>query len=87
MTTIYCAARNLEKHKAAYLKKISLKTKSSLSIESNEVFYRMNALVVKKAHLLESNPDELRNVVSFLEAVKDMKLAVLTISVHFWRLY
>jgi len=67
------SARNLEKHKAVYLKKISYKTKDSLSVQPNEVFYRMYALVLKRLPVLDSTGDEISSVLAFLEGVKEMK--------------
>ena len=46
----------LERSQAEYLKRITYKTKSYLSVESNEVFYRIYAHTLKRIERLASSP-------------------------------
>jgi hypothetical protein len=63
----------LDKHNADYLKKITYKTKSyNYSIESNEIFYRIYTLTLKRIELIglePNNDDELKALKNFLEKV------------------
>ena len=63
------------KSKAIYLKKLSYKSKGHLSVESNEVFYRIYTLTLKRIeHLgLNNKIKELNELLVFLEDVIQAK--------------
>lgn len=65
----------LQKNNATYLKRLTYKTKGNFSVESNEVYYRIYALVLKRIDRLEirSNVEELKSISSFLESIMDTK--------------
>jgi hypothetical protein len=71
------AAKHLEKNNAIYMKRLTYKTKGTLSVESNEMFYRIYALTLKKLDRLsvryQMNEISATELINFLEKVIEAK--------------